>query len=147
MIVDNAIYVDGHRAKTPDSLEQTYEACRQSDGFAWIGLHEPTEKEFESVTGEFDLHKLAVEDAIKAHQRPKIERYGDSVFVVLKSARYIDETETVEFGEIHAFVAPDFIVTVRHGKASSLEGVRQRLEGEPDLLRRGPPAVLYAIMD
>jgi magnesium transporter len=147
MIVDNAIYVDGRRSETPDSLEQTYEACRGKDGFAWIGLYEPSEEEFESVANEFDLHELAVEDAITAHQRPKIERYGDSVFVVLKSARYRDETETVEFGEIHAFVGPDFIITVRHGEASELHEVRERLESEPDLLRRGPSAVLYAIMD
>ena len=147
MIIDKAIYVDGQRTQTPDSLEQTYEACRESDGFAWIGLYEPNEEEFESVTGEFDLHELAVEDAIKAHQRPKIERYGDSVFVVLKSARYIDETETVEFGEIHAFVGSGFIITVRHGEASELHEVRERLENEPDLLRRGPAAILYAIMD
>ena len=147
MIVDNAIYVDGRRSESPDSLEQAHEACRQRDGFAWIGLYEPTEEEFESVAGEFDLHELAVEDAVTAHQRPKIERYGDSVFVVLKSARYRDETETVEFGEIHAFVGPDFIITVRHGEASELHGVRERLESEPDLLRRGPSAVLYAIMD
>ena len=147
MIVDNAIYVDGRRSESPDSLEQAHEACRQRDGFAWIGLYEPSEEEFESVAGEFDLHELAVEDAVTAHQRPKIERYGDSVFVVLKSARYRDETETVEFGEIHAFVGPDFIITVRHGEASELHGVRERLESEPDLLRRGPSAVLYAIMD
>jgi len=147
MIVDKAIYVDGRRAEAPPSLQETYEACRQSDGFAWIGLYEPTEEEFDSVAGEFDLHDLAVEDAIKAHQRPKLERYGDSLFVVLKSARYVDETETVEFGEIHAFVGPDFIITVRHGKASELHELRQRLESEPDLLRRGPTAVLYAIMD
>src|SRR5918997_993910 len=147
MIVDNAIYVDGRRSESPDSLEQAHEACRARDGFAWIGLYEPSEEEFDSVAGEFDLHELAVEDAITAHQRPKIERYGDSVFVVLKSARYRDETETVEFGEIHAFVGPDFIITVRHGEASELHGVRERLESEPDLLRRGPSAVLYAIMD
>jgi magnesium transporter len=147
VIIDKAIYVDGQRTRTPDSLEQTYEACRESDGFAWIGLYEPNEEEFESVTGEFDLHELAVEDAIKAHQRPKIERYGSSVFVVLKSARYIDETETVEFGEIHAFVGSGFIITVRHGEASELHEVRERLENEPDLLRRGPVAILYAIMD
>jgi len=147
MIVDKAIYVDGRRSETPDSLEQTYKACREKDGFAWIGLYEPSEEEFESVASEFDLHELAVEDAITAHQRPKIERYGDSVFVVLKSARYRDETETVEFGEIHAFVGPDFIITVRHGQASELHQVRERLESEPDLLRRGPSAVLYAIMD
>jgi magnesium transporter len=147
MIIDKAIYVDGHRTETPDTLEQTYEACRKSDGFAWIGLYEPSEEEFESVTGEFDLHELAVEDAIKAHQRPKIERYDDSVFVVLKSARYIDETETVEFGEIHAFVGPGFIITVRHGEASELHEVRERLENDPELLSRGPAAILYTIMD
>jgi magnesium transporter len=116
-------------------------------GFAWIGLYEPTEEEFEAVASEFDLHELAVEDAITAHQRPKIERYGDSVFVVLKSARYRDETETVEFGEIHAFVGPGFIITVRHGKASELHEVRDRLEKDPELLRRGPGAVMYAILD
>ena len=147
MIVDNAIYVDGRRSETPDSLEQAHEACRKRNGFAWIGLYEPSEEEFESVAGEFDLHELAVEDAITAHQRPKIERYGDSVFVVLKSARYRDETETVEFGEIHAFVGPDFIITVRHGKASELHEVRERLESDPALLSQGPSAVLYAIMD
>jgi magnesium transporter len=147
MIVDNAIYVEGRRSETPRSLEETYEACRKSKGFAWIGLYEPTEEEFESVAGEFDLHELAVEDAIAAHQRPKIERYGHSVFVVLKSARYRDETETVEFGEIHAFVGDEFIITVRHGEASELHEVRERLEKDPDLLRRGPAAVLYAIMD
>lgn len=147
MIIDNAIYVDGHRAKEPGSFQETHEACRQGDGFAWIGLYEPSAEEFDSVAGEFDLHELAVEDAIKAHQRPKIERYGDSVFVVLKSARYVDEAETVEFGEIHAFVGSDFIITVRHGKASELHELRQRLESEPELLRRGPTAVLYAIMD
>lgn len=147
MIVDNAIYVDGRREKEPPSLEDTSEACREKGGFAWIGIYEPTEEEFESVAGEFDLHELAVEDAITAHQRPKIERYGDSVFVVLRSARYKDETETVEFGEIHAFVGSDFIITVRHGQASELHEVRERLENNPDLLRRGPEAVLYAIMD
>ena len=147
MIVDNAIYVDGRRAKEPHSLQETYEACHQREGFAWIGLYEPSAEEFDSVAGEFDLHELAVEDAIKAHQRPKIERYGDSIFVVLKSARYIDETEIVEFGEMHAVVGPEFIITVRHGRASELHELRQRLENEPDLLRRGPTAVLYAIMD
>src|SRR5918912_2761140 len=120
MIVDNAIYVDGHRASEPCSLRETYEALRKERGVAWIGLYRPTEEEFASVAEEFDLHELAVEDAISAHQRPKIERYGDSVFVVLKSARYVDETETVEFGEIHAFVGRNFIVTVRHGRASEL---------------------------
>ena len=147
VIVDRAIYVDGRRTETPDALEETYEACRKRGGLAWIGLYEPDEEEFSTVAGEFELHSLAVEDAIKAHQRPKLERYGDTTFVVLKPARYVDETETVEFGEIHVFVGPDFVITVRHGKASALDGVRERLESEPDLLRRGSVAVLYAIMD
>ena len=147
VIVDRAIYVDGRRTETPDALEETYEACRKRGGLAWIGLYEPDEEEFSTVAGEFELHSLTVEDAIEAHQRPKLERYGDTTFVVLKPARYVDETETVEFGEIHVFVGPDFVITVRHGKASALDGVRERLESEPDLLRRGSVAVLYAIMD
>ncbi|HZC19994.1 MAG TPA: magnesium/cobalt transporter CorA, partial [Rubrobacteraceae bacterium] len=121
--------------------------CRERRGVAWIGLYRPTEEEFESVAGEFNLHPLAIEDAIKAHQRPKLERYGETLFVVLKAARYLDETETVEFGELHVFVGDDFVVTVRHGEAPALGEVRRRLEDEPELLRRGPEAILYAIMD
>ncbi|MEJ7632635.1 MAG: magnesium/cobalt transporter CorA [Rubrobacteraceae bacterium] len=147
VIVDRAIYVDGRRTETPDALEETYEVCRKRGGLAWIGLYEPDEEEFSTVAGEFELHSLTVEDAIEAHQRPKLEHYGDTTFVVLKPARYVDETETVEFGEIHVFVGSDFVITVRHGKASALDGVRERLESEPDLLRRGSVAVLYAIMD
>jgi magnesium transporter len=147
MIVDNAIYVGGRRTAEPSSLQETYEACRERHGLAWIGIYEPTEEEFASVAEEFGLHPLAVEDAIKAHQRPKIERYGETLFTVLKSARYLDESESVEFGEIHVFVGADFVVTVRHGEASALARVRRRLESMPELLRRGPEAILYAIMD
>jgi magnesium transporter len=147
MIVDSAIYVDGRRAVEPSSLQEFYEACRQQQGLAWIGLYEPTQEELSSVAEEFGLHPLAVEDAITAHQRPKLERYAETLFVVLRPARYIDETETVEFGEIHAFVGPDFLVTIRHGKASTLDRVRRRLESMPELLRRGSEAILYAIMD
>jgi magnesium transporter len=147
MIVDSAIYVDGKRTAEPPSLRETYEACRQRRGLAWIGLYRPTEEEFSSVAKEFGLHELAVEDAIKAHQRPKLERYGDTLFVVLRAARYIDESETVEFGEIHVFVGSDFVVTVRHGEAPYLGEVREQMEGDPDLLRKGPEAILYAIMD
>ena len=147
MIVDSAIYVDGRRAVEPTSLQETYVVCRERHGLAWIGLYEPTEEEFSSMAQEFGLHPLAVEDAIKAHQRPKIERYDGTLFVVLRSARYIDETETVDFGEIHVFVGEDFVVTVRHGKASTLDRVRRRLESMPELLRRGPEAILYAVMD
>ncbi len=147
MIVDNAIYVDGHRAAEPDSLHETYEACRKQHGVAWIGLYKPTEEEFSSVTEEFELHRLAVEDAIKAHQRPKLERYDGTIFLVLRPARYIDETETVEFGEVHVFVGEEFVVTVRHGEAPDLKRVRSRMEEEPDLLRRGSEAILHAILD
>src|SRR5215212_1338209 len=147
MIVDSAIYVDGKRTAEPPSLREIYEACRQRRGLAWIGLYRPTEEEFSSAAKEFGLHELAVEDAIKAHQRPKLERYGDTLFVVLRAARYIDESETVEFGEIHVFVGTDFVVTVRHGEAPHLREVRRQMEGQPDLLRRGPEAILYPIMD
>src|SRR5918994_5179600 len=147
MIVDNAIYVDGRRTAEPSSFHETHEVVRRAGGLAWIGLHSPTEEEFSSVAGEFGLHPLAVENAVKAHQRPKIERYDGTLFVALRPACYLDTTETVEFGEIHAFVGGDFVVTVRHDEASTLDRVRRRLEGEPGLLKRGPMAVLYAIMD
>ena len=147
MIVDNAIYVDGHRTAEPVTLEETYEAVRNRRGVAWIGLYKPTEEEFSSVAGEFGLHGLAVEDATDAHQRPKLERYGETLFVVLKPARYLDEEERVEFGEVHLFVGEDFVVSVRHGEAPDLGGVRKQLEADPEHLRRGPEAILHAIMD
>jgi magnesium transporter len=147
MIVDNAIYVDGRRAVEPQTLKETYEALRQERGVAWIGLYRPTEEEFASVAEEFDLHELAVEDALEAHQRPKLERYGQTLFVVLRPARYLDAPEEVEFGEIHIFVGEDFVITVRHGEAPALNQVRMRLEADPELLMRGPEAILYAIMD
>ena len=147
MIVNSAIYVDGHRTAEPGTLQETYEAVRERHGVAWIGLYKPTEEEFSSVADEFDLHGLAVEDATEAHQRPKLERYGGILFVVLKPARYLDKEERVEFGEVHAFVGEDFVVTVRHGETPDLGEVRERLEADPELLRRGPEAILHAIMD
>ena len=147
MIIDNAIYVDGHRASEPRSLRETYEALRKERGVAWIGRYRPTEEEFASVAEEFELHELAVEDALEAHQRPKLERYGQTLFVVLRPARYLDTPEEVEFGEIHVFVGEDFVITVRHGEAPALGEVRERLEADPELLVRGPEAILYAIMD
>src|SRR5215207_231762 len=147
VIVDNAIYVDGHRTAEPVTLEETYEAVRDRRGVAWIGLYKPTEEEFSSVAGEFDLHGLAVEDATEAHQRPKLEHYGSTLFLVLKPARYLDEEERVEFGEIHVFVGEDFVVTVRHSEAADVGDVRRSLEADPELLRRGPEAILHAIMD
>ena len=147
MIVDNAIYVDGRRSDEPASLQETYEAVRERRGVAWIGLYKPTADEFASVAGEFGLHPLAVEDAIQAHQRPKLERYGETLFAVLRAARYLDGPETVEFGEVHVFVGEDFVVTVRHGEAPDLGEVRRRMEGDANLLKRGPEAILYAILD
>ncbi|MDP9438331.1 MAG: magnesium/cobalt transporter CorA [Actinomycetota bacterium] len=148
MIVDSAIYVDGRRASEPGgSLDETYQACRSQEGIAWIGLYRPTGEEFEAVAQEFELHPLSVEDALDAHQRPKLERYGETLFVVLRPARYLDESETVEFGETHVFVGRDFVITVRHSEVPDLGEVRRRLEGDPELLRRGPEAILHAIMD
>jgi magnesium transporter len=114
---------------------------------AWIGLYRPDPAEIHSVAREFDLHQLAVDDAIAAHQRPKLERYGDTLFAVLRPARYLDDLERVEFGELHVFVGPDFVVTVRHAESPDLGKVRQRLEANRQLLRLGPEAVLYAILD
>jgi magnesium transporter len=147
MIVDSAIYVEGRRVEAPGSLEETYDACREAGGVAWIGLYKPSESEFARVAEEFGLHELAVEDAIVAHQRSKLERYGDTLFVVLRAARYLDRPEAVEFAELHIFVGPDFVVTVRHGEGPDLSRVRRRMEAEPDILRRGTEAILYAILD
>jgi magnesium transporter len=146
VIVDMALYENGLRRPGEVDLEQMYEACRRPEWFAWIGLFEPSEDEFDSVRREFNLHELAVEDAIKAHQRPKLEVYGNSLFIVLKSARYVDEAEEVQLGEIQVFVGEGFIITVRHGE-TALHDVRLQLEQRPDLLKLGPGAALYAIID
>ena len=143
-IVDCAVYEQGERADV--SLDHAHEAYLRDGAFVWIGLHEPTPEEFDAVTKEFNLHELAVEDAIKAHQRPKLERFGDVAFLVLKTARYVEPDE-IEFGEILLFIADDFVVSVRHGEAVPLHGVRSKLEHKPDLLRCGPMAVVYAILD
>jgi magnesium transporter len=147
VIVDRAIYRDGQRVAEPSDLTEMAKACRDGGGMAWIGLYRPTAEEFVEVSQEFDLHELAVEDAVNAHQRSKLERYGETIFCVLRPARYIDETETVEFGEVHVFAGPQFVITVRHGETPGLREVRHDLEARPDLLRRGPVAVLHAIMD
>ena len=146
-VVDNAIYVGGERTDTPDNLDDTFELLRERGGMAWIGLYRPSEEEIRSVAAEFSLHPLAVDDAIAAHQRPKLEHYGEQLFVVLKPARYVDAEEKVEFGELHVFVGSDFVVTIRHAESPDLGRVRRRLEGNRDLLCLGPEAVLYAIMD
>ncbi len=147
MIVDCAVYEQGRRQDGDLSLGEAFERCRGSEEFVWLGMHEPTRDEFAYVQREFQLHELAVEDAIKAHQRPKLEVYGDTIFVVLKTACYVDSEEIVEFGEILVFLGKGFVVTVRHGPASDLHEVRQQVESEPERLKGGPGAVLYAIVD
>jgi magnesium transporter len=146
-LVDNAVYVDGQRSADPESLDETFELLRERHGMAWIGLYRPDAEEIRSVAREFELHQLAVEDAVSAHQRAKLERYGSSLFTVLRPARYLDEVERVEFGELHIFTGPDFVVTIRHAEAPDLGKVRDRLERTPELLKLGPEAVLYAILD
>jgi magnesium transporter len=147
MIVDCALYEQGRRHDGDLSLEEASRACLRDGAFVWLGLYEPTSDELDSVRREFDLHELAVEDAVNAHQRPKLEVYDDTLFVVLKPARYVDSEEVVETGEIHVFVSTSFVVAVRHGEASSLRDARKRLEHRRDLLEAGPGAVLYAIVD
>ena len=147
-IIDNGVYVDGHRTDSPATLAETFRVLRtRPASMAWIGLYRPAESQILAVADEFGLHELAVEDAIVAHQRPKLERYGETLFVVLRPARYLDAVEEVDFGELHVFVGPDFVLTVRHSEVPNLAAVRRRMEGDPDLLRRGPEAVLYAILD
>ena len=146
-IVDNAVYVDGRRTADPADLAETCELARDRHGFAWVGLYRPSHDELHAVATEFDLHPLAVEDALDGHQRPKIERYGDSRFVVLRPARYIDHEERVDFGEVSVFIGPGFAIVVRQAENPDLVEVRKRLERDPELLASGPYSVLYAIAD
>ena len=146
-LIDNGIYVTGRRTASPRSLDETYEQLHEHAGMAWIGLYRPDADEIRSVADEFSLHPLAVEDALKGHQRAKLERFGETLFVVLRPARYRDAEETVEFGEVHVFIGPGFVVTVRHAENPDLGAVRQRMERHPALLARGPEAVLHAVLD
>ena len=147
-MVDSAIYANGVRVASPTTLAETYAALdRTPGGVAWIGLYRPSEQELLSLSEEFELHPLAIEDAIVAHQRPKLERYDTVLFVVLKAANYLDVPEEVDFGELHLFVGPNFVITVRHSESPDLSTVRHRMERERDLLALGPQAILYAIID
>ncbi|MBB5938823.1 magnesium transporter [Streptomyces zagrosensis] len=148
MIVDCAIYRDGRRTEGPADFSDAIDQARNSgNAFLWIGLYEPTEDEFAQVTSEFGLHPLAVEDALRAHQRPKLEVYDDSLFLVLKPIQYEEGTTTVTTGELMIFIGDCFVVTVRHGEANPLGAVRERLEHTPDVLQHGPTAVMYAVSD
>jgi magnesium transporter len=147
-VVDNAVYSEGRRVATPETAaESREELVAGEDRLAWLGLYRPEPAELGELAELYDLPELAVEDAIKAHQRPKFERYGGTLFVVLKAARYLDEAEEVEFGEVHLFLGADFAITVRHSESPDLTRVRRRLESEPALLAKGSEAVLYATLD
>src|SRR6478609_11084221 len=149
MIVDCAHYLEGrrqHAAKIEPS--HAAEIARCEPGFIWMGMVEPSAEELGAVQDEFGLHELAVEDAQSFHLRPKFETYDGGIsFVVLRTARYVDEREEVEFGEVSIFIGPGFVITVRQGVASDLHGARLRLEQRPKLLEAGPAAVLWAILD
>ena len=147
-IVNNVVYLDGRPAASPATLADTFQLLElRPDSMAWIGLYRPAEAQLMAAADQLGLHELAVEDAVTARQRPKLERYGDTLFVVLRSAQYRDDTEDVDFGELHLFVGRNFVLTVRHSESPDLATVRRRLEDEPDLLRLGPEAVLYAVLD
>src|SRR6266498_3608622 len=153
-VVDCAVYVDGERLPgLVNPLDAITEVRGRREGFVWIGLYEPGEAQLQGIAEVFGLHELAVEDAVTAHQRPKLDRYEDSLFMVLKTVRYIEHespttaNEIVETGEIMAFLGKQFIVTVRHGKHSSLASLRGELEAAPERLRIGPAAVLHGIAD
>jgi len=153
-VVNCVTYQDGVRVPGGRDLVEAVERVRKSDdGFVWLGLHEPTDQEFAGIADLFDLHPLAVEDAVEAHQRPKLERYGETLFAVFKTVCYVEHkeltetSEVVNTGEIMVFVGPAFVITVRHGMHGSLGPLREELESDPQQLAKGPAAVLHAIAD
>ncbi|MEV6022538.1 magnesium and cobalt transport protein CorA [Streptomyces sp. NPDC052036] len=153
-VVNCVVYRDGIRQPGTDTVAEAVRQVREhGNGFVWLGLHEPTETEFGEVAGLFGLHPLAVEDAVHAHQRPKLESYGDVLFAVFKTVTYVEHeqltatSEVVNTGEIMVFTGPDFVITVRHGRHGSLGPLREDLETAPEQLATGPSAVLHAIAD
>ncbi len=146
VIVDCGVYEKGRRRDGKLSLEQAHEASRAEDAFVWLGVAEPSAEEFGVIARQFDLHELAVEDAVKAQQRPKVELFGDTLLVVVKTVNRPDPSHAVEVGELLLFVNSNFIITVRHGEGG-LSSVRERVEHRPDLLAHGTGVVLYAILD
>jgi magnesium transporter len=151
-VVDCAVYVDGHR-QPPVEPHEALRTAADRGGFVWLGLYAPTEAELGAIAENYGLHPLAVEDAVYAHQRPKLERYDDVLFMVLTTARYVEHerltttSEVVATGEVMVFVGPDYVITVRHGEHGGLADLRRGLEEQPDLLCLGPSSVLYAVAD
>ncbi|SDF12780.1 magnesium transporter [Blastococcus fimeti] len=152
VVVDCAVYVDGRR-QAPVEPEEALRVAEERGGFVWLGLYEPTEDELGALARRYDLHPLAVEDAVFAHQRPKLERYDEALFMVLKTATYVEHeeltatSEVVDTGEVMVFLGQHYVITVRHGHHGELGDLRHRLEEQRDLLCLGPAAVLYAVAD
>jgi len=150
VIVDSALYRKGQRVEVdcfPHEFDKMRAEATEEGDFVWVGLYKPSEGELDDVAESFGLHPLAVEDALKAHQRPKLERYDDSLFLTLKTLWYVDAEDAVETGEINLFAGPDFVITVRHGRGSELHSARSRLEAQEAVLTHGPSAVIYAVCD
>jgi magnesium transporter len=151
-VVDCAVYVDGRR-QPPVEPHEALPAAAARGGFVWLGLYAPTEAELGAIAENYGLHPLAVEDAVYAHQRPKLERYDDVLFMVLTTARYVEHdeltatSEVVDTGEVMVFVGRHYVITVRHGEHGGLADLRRSLESQPDLLCLGPSSVLYAVAD
>jgi magnesium transporter len=150
VIVDSALYRKGQRVEVdcfPHEFDKLRGEATDEGDFVWVGLYKPSESELGEVAESFRLHPLAVEDALKAHQRPKLERYDDSLFLTLKTLWYVDAEDAVETGEINLFAGSDFVITVRHGRGSELHSARARLESQEAVLNHGPSAVIYAVCD
>ena len=150
MIVDSALYRGGVRIPLScdkADLREVRAATTDADDFLWVGMHEPSGEELDEVASAFSLHPLAVEDALHAHQRPKLERYDDGIFLVLKTLWYVDEDDAVETGEINLFVGRDFVISVRHGEGTELHSARLDLEKKTSVLGHGPSAVVYTVCD
>jgi len=150
VIVDSALYRKGQRVEVdcfPHEFDKFRAEATDEGDFVWVGLYKPSESELGDVAKAFGLHPLAVEDALKAHQRPKLERYQGSLFLTLKTLWYVDADDAVETGEINVFAGHDFVVTVRHGRGSELHSARARLESSEKILDHGPGAVIYAVCD
>jgi magnesium transporter len=147
MIVDYALYQNGHRYTEPSNLPELISKARTEGGFVWLGLAEPTQMEFDKIVGDFRFHPLAIEDAVNAKQRPKFEEYPGVQFCVLKTVFYDEEKSLVSTGEIFCFIGEYFIVVVRHGDGAPLKNTRHALESNPEHLAKGPYAVLHAVID
>ena len=152
-VVDCAVYQDGRRIDCAADWRAAARLAREQGGFVWIGLHEPSDRQLADIAAEYGLHPLAVEDAVLAHQRPKIEQYDDMLFTVVKTVHYLDDTpgdghgEVIETGEIMVFLGAAYVITVRHGEHGGLAGMRRSLEHDTSLLSLGPSVVLHGIVD